>query len=101
MLRLPLVGISFLLCIASTANSSRADAQLRDNAIAAMKKAAAFYHGKAASHGGYVYFYSEDLSRRWGEGEAAATTIFVQPPVMACWPMRQNWWTPLRPPITA
>ncbi len=46
----------------------------------AMKKAAGFYLGTVATHGGYVYYYSLDLQQRWGEGRAAAYTIFVQPP---------------------
>jgi hypothetical protein len=53
---------------------------LREQVVAAMLKAATFYRTKVASHGGYVYYYSEDLKRRWGEGEAGADQIWVQPP---------------------
>ncbi len=49
-------------------------------AMRAMQKAAAFYRGRVASHGGYVYYYSLDLQQRWGEGKASPDTIFVQPP---------------------
>lgn len=49
-------------------------------AAQALKKAATFYRGKVASHGGYVYYYSVDLQQRWGEGKASPSTIFVQPP---------------------
>lgn len=56
------------------------DAELRGEALAALKKAVTFYRDKAASHGGYVYYYTPDLKERWGEGAAAPTTIFVQPP---------------------
>lgn len=52
----------------------------RDEVATAMKKAAQFYHGKAASHGGYVYYYSPDLSERWGEGKATEDQIWVQEP---------------------
>ncbi len=52
----------------------------RDEAITTMKKAAEFYHGQAAAHGGYVYHYSLDLQQRWGEGEATHSQIWVQPP---------------------
>lgn len=48
--------------------------------LAAMKKAATYYHGQVASHGGYVYFYSPDLSERFGEGTASSDQIWVQPP---------------------
>src|SRR5690606_1376148 len=33
-----------------------------------------------AVHGGYVYYYSPDFSRRLGEGVAAPEQIWVQPP---------------------
>ena len=62
------------------ASVSLAAAPLQDQAAAAMKKAATYYRTKVASHGGYVYHYSEDLTQRWGEGKAGADTIFVQPP---------------------
>jgi PelA/Pel-15E family pectate lyase len=57
-----------------------ADDALRDQAKAAMRKAAEYYHGKVAYHGGYVYYYSSDLSRRLGEGVALPHQIWVQPP---------------------
>lgn len=57
-----------------------AEPKLRDEATQAMKKAASFYRSKVATRGGYVYYYSEDLQQRWGEGKAAPDTIFVQPP---------------------
>lgn len=56
------------------------DSDLPAAARWAMKKAAAYYRGNVASHGGYVYYYSPDLSQRWGEGRASPDTIFVQPP---------------------
>lgn len=60
--------------------AQQADASLRDEAVKALKKAAAYYRDKVASHGGYVYYYSTDLRERWGEGKASAETLFVQPP---------------------
>ena len=53
---------------------------LVQEATVAMRKAAAFYRGQVASHGGYVYFYSLDLKQRWGEGVATDDQIWVQPP---------------------
>lgn len=44
---------------------------------AVMKKAAEYYHGTVARHGGYVYYYSPDLSKRLGEGVAGADQIWV------------------------
>ncbi len=52
----------------------------RLEAVTAMRQAAEFYRGEVASHGGYVYHYSVDLSQRWGEGTATADQIWVQPP---------------------
>ena len=53
---------------------------LRGEATRAMHRAASFYRDKVASHGGYVYHYSVDLKQRWGEGQATADQIWVQPP---------------------
>ncbi len=48
--------------------------------LAAMKRAATFYREDVARHGGYVYFATIDLKRRFGEGEATPDQIWVQPP---------------------
>lgn len=53
---------------------------LRDEATAAMKRAARDYRERWAVHGGYVYFYTLDGSQRWGEGLAAPQQVWVQPP---------------------
>ncbi len=45
-----------------------------------MRKAATFFRTKAATRGGYVYYYSPDLAQRWGEGKATAQQIWVQSP---------------------
>jgi len=57
-----------------------APAGLREDAAAALKKAATYYHSKVATRGGYNYFYSLDLTGRWGEGVASPSQVFVQPP---------------------
>lgn len=46
----------------------------------ALQKAAEYYHGTVAVHGGYVYHYSLDLKTRWGEGRANPEQNWVQPP---------------------
>lgn len=72
-----------LLCGMFTVQSLQAqvaDPALGDQAVATLKKAAAHYRDKVASHGGYAYYYSVDLTQRWGEGQVSADTIFVQPP---------------------
>ena len=47
---------------------------------AAMKKAAVYYRESVALNGGYVYYYSPDLSKRLGEGVAGESQIWVQDP---------------------
>jgi PelA/Pel-15E family pectate lyase len=69
-----------LLLAPALAVSSLAQAVSREEVQAAMRRAATFYRTRVASHGGYVYYYSSDLSRRWGEGKATAEQIWVQPP---------------------
>ena len=53
---------------------------LSERSVQAMKQAAEFFHQKVAVNGGYVYEYSLDLKQRQGEGKAAPTEIWVQPP---------------------
>lgn len=73
----PTLQIALLLLALPT---SAADRISPADANAAMSKATAFFRTKTASHGGYVYYYSPDLTRRWGEGKATAEQIWVQPP---------------------
>lgn len=56
------------------------DAQLRDQAAGALRKATDFFTGQVATEGGYLWRYSDDLARREGEGKASETTVWVQPP---------------------
>lgn len=50
-----------------------------DEAILCLKRAATFFRSIAV-HGGYVWWYSEDLRERWGERKAGEEEIWVQPP---------------------
>ncbi len=51
-----------------------------EEARAAMRRAAEFFHDRVASGGGYVWRYSSDLEHRQGEAVATSTMIWVQPP---------------------
>lgn len=53
---------------------------LTGSARKAISQAAGFYHDKVATHGGYVYQYSSDLTLREGEGKTDLETVWVQPP---------------------
>lgn len=66
-----------VLCLLGSA--SLHSAPTRDEVVATMKKAAAAFEEKASFRGGYVYYVTLG-GRRLGEGEAAATEIWVQPP---------------------
>lgn len=57
-----------------------ADDLLRGQALATLRKAAEYYSQKVAYRGGYVYYYSPDLTVRLGEGVASPEQIWVQPP---------------------
>ncbi|MDB5341511.1 MAG: Pectic acid lyase [Planctomycetaceae bacterium] len=55
-------------------------AEIRSEALKTLKQAATFYRNKVANHSGYVYYYSFDLTQRWGEGQESLNTIVIQPP---------------------
>ena len=69
------------LLIVTVALCSVAHAQpTRDDALAALRQAGAFYHQQVSTHGGYVWQVSGDLKLRKGEGLTDEHTIWVQPP---------------------
>ncbi len=73
--------IAFVLLLNCVSpDTAGADDDLREQAAAALNKAATFFRTKVAVHGGYVYYYSLDLQKRWGEGVASPDQIWVQPP---------------------
>jgi len=45
-----------------------------------MQRATRFMQENCATHGGYVWSYAADFSRRWGEMEAYPSMIWIQPP---------------------
>ena len=71
---------ALLILVSSIGISAAVADDLTNEARAAMRQAAGYYHKHVAVHGGYVYHYSEDLSNRWGEGQAGHDQIWVQPP---------------------
>ena len=52
----------------------------REGAEGALKKAATYFRNEVARYGGYVFYCSEDLQHRYGEGVASPDQIWVQPP---------------------
>jgi PelA/Pel-15E family pectate lyase len=83
MIRQLLAIATWAMCLAlalAPAGARAADAPLRKDVEAALRRAAGFYRGRVAVHGGYVYYTSLDLKQRWGEGKAGPEEIWVQPP---------------------
>jgi hypothetical protein len=69
------------ICLLGVTESALHAQRVRsEDVIMAMKRAGRYYWENVASHGGYVYHYSLDLNKRWGEGEATKDQIWVQPP---------------------
>jgi len=68
------------LCATWAAIAEDNEGALRQQAQTALRKAAGYYRENIARHGGYVYYYSPDLTRRLGEGVAGPEEIWVQPP---------------------
>ena len=60
--------------------ASAAQAGLREDAAETMRRAAEFCDTHVSAEGGYLWRYTEDLSKREGEGEVGPTTVWVQPP---------------------
>lgn len=56
------------------------DSPSPERVMLAMRRAVDFYRNQVASHGGYVYRYSDDLRKREGEGKVGLDTVWVQPP---------------------
>ena len=70
-----------LLCSLATACGVHgAEGGLRLEAEAALRRGVEFFRTKVAVEGTYLWLYSEDLSKREGEGLANATQGWVQPP---------------------
>ncbi len=57
-----------------------ADNPEKEDVLTTMKQATRFMVEEVSTHGGYVWHYLPDMSRRWGELEAFPTMIWVQPP---------------------
>src|SRR4051812_39184536 len=69
-----LIALLLLFAAAPAAAQDRAEIE------AAMRRATAFMTDHVAVHGGYVWSYLPDMSRRWGEIEARPSMVWVQPP---------------------
>jgi PelA/Pel-15E family pectate lyase len=72
-------SIAVALAVAAPAAAQPA-APGREQVLQTMRRATEFMVEKVAYNGGYVWSYTPDMSRRWGEMEAKPTMIWIQPP---------------------
>lgn len=71
------LGLGLLIACRLWASSGDS---LAGRASEAMERATRYFVSKVATHGGYLWTYSEDLKERAGEGKATQSQIWVQPP---------------------
>lgn len=71
-------GLLAVVVLMSTAQGD--EAELRGRAAQGLRRAVGFFVEKVSTEGGYLWRYSEDLAKREGEGKAAETVVWVQPP---------------------
>ncbi|MCP4612617.1 MAG: hypothetical protein GY845_28290 [Planctomycetes bacterium] len=76
--KLLVVGIVIMGLLPLSINA--AETELKDKCTKAMHRATDFFRTQISTEGGYLWRYSEDLSRREGEGTATDTMVWVQPP---------------------
>ena len=75
------IGLMLIqLAWAFQTESPQAPGPSTEKAEQAMRRACDFFRDEVASHGGYLWKYSADLSKREGEGRAGQDTVWVQPP---------------------
>jgi len=75
-----LLPLLFLATVPAPSMAAGVEASLPAQASAALRKAVVYFREHVATEGGYLWRYSEDLSKREGEGKATATMVWVQPP---------------------
>lgn len=71
--------ISFMVILKAGPASAETSDLVKD-AEAALKNAVQYFRGTISTNGGYLWWYSEDLKQREGEGKATETQIWIQPP---------------------
>ena len=66
-----LVVIFFILLVTGATYADNLEEQAENS----IRKAVTFFHS-INTHGGYVYYVTPDLSRRWGEGPKDAVEVW-------------------------
>jgi hypothetical protein len=76
--RTGLLGLAWLVFPPGWASAD--EPVTRERVAAGLRRAVEYFRTEVATEGGYLWRYSEDLTRREGEGKATATQVWVQPP---------------------
>lgn len=71
-----LISVALHCCVSFAADQPLSE----EEASTALRKAVDFYRQQVSIEGGYLWRYSEDLTRREGELRCIETTAWVQPP---------------------
>lgn len=69
---------TFLFVILTNFTVKSQSGKLTQQAESAMLRATKYMVEEVSTNGGYVWYYTPDLSRRWGEMEAYKTMVWVQ-----------------------
>ena len=75
-----LISVSVVIIGMFSLSVNAGEVTLKDKCSKAMRRATNFFRTQVSAEGGYLWRYSEDLSRREGEGKATDTMVWVQPP---------------------
>jgi len=75
-----LMHLMAALLVMSLATPACGAEDLAARARQSLERGVEFFTTKVATRGGYLWWYSEDLQERWGETQATASQIWVQPP---------------------
>jgi len=68
----------YLLIINVSASGQRIKKITDDHVLSTMKKASAYMVNEVSCHGGYLWYYKEDLTERFGEVPARKSQIWIQ-----------------------
>lgn len=75
-----LLSVTCALLMVACATPALAADDLAARARQSLERGVEFFTTKVATRGGYLWWYSEDLKEREGEGKATDSQIWVQPP---------------------
>src|ERR1044071_8293733 len=72
-----LPAIAFFVLLIAAPSAAQTEKLIKE-AEQAMLRATKYMVEEVSTNGGYVWYYTPDLSRRWGEMEAYKTMVWVQ-----------------------